>query len=322
MSALALDRAPLATFEDVAAPIPDGFTLESGDVLPDTHVLLRRFGAIDAPQVLVLGGISAGKDVCGQDGWWRETLIDHDAIDLERYGVIGLDFAPISNKRIRLSPRDQARLIVLALDRLRIAALHTFVGASYGGLVGLALATLAPERVERLIVISAGHRQSAQALAWRGVQRRIVEFGLTNGDAAQGLSLARQLAMITYRTGDEFEARFGAGVDGEGRGAVDRYLESRGDNYALACAPKRWLTLSESIDRGSVDPVAVKALTTVVACTDDQLVPAALLQELAERLPRLAAHHTLPSLYGHDAFLKEPAHIARIIRASLETLNV
>lgn len=322
MSALALDRTPTATFEDIAAPIPAGFKLESGEDLPDTHVLLRRFGRTDGPQVLVLGGISAGKDVCGAEGWWRETLIDHDAIDLERYGVIGLDFAPISNRRLRLSPRDQARLIIIALDRLRIPTLHAFVGASYGALVGLALAALAPERVERLVVISAGHRQSAQALAWRGVQRRIVEFGLTNGGAAQGLALARQLAMITYRTSEEFEARFGAGVDAEGRGAVDRYLESRGENYALSCAPKRWLTLSESIDRGSVDPASVRALTTVVACTDDQLVPAPLLQELAERLPRLSAHHTLPSLFGHDAFLKEPARIAPIIRASLEAPNV
>ncbi|MEZ6022121.1 MAG: homoserine O-succinyltransferase [Hyphomonadaceae bacterium] len=318
MSALALHDTHTASFEDISAPIPAGFVLESGDELPDSHVLLRRFGAHDGPQVLALGGISAGRDVCGAEGWWRGALVDHGGVDLNRYGVIGLDFAPVSNRRVRLCPRDQARLIVLALDRLRIAKLHTFIGASYGGLVGLAFAAAYPDRVERLCVISAAHRQAAQALAWRGVQRRIVEFGLKHNDGAGGLALARQLAMITYRTGDEFEDRFGAGIDAEGQGAVDRYLQSRGDAYAGAATPRRWLSLSESIDRGVVDPEAVTVPTTVVACTEDELVPAALMRELAERLPRRAGLHQFPSIYGHDSFLKEAVRVAQIIRGCLE----
>ncbi|QGZ96093.1 homoserine O-succinyltransferase MetX [Terricaulis silvestris] len=318
MTALALTRLPSAPFEDVAAPIPKDFVLESGDLLPDTHVRLRCFGPREAPQILALGGISAGLNVCGEDGWWRETISDHGAVDLNRFGLIGLDFAPAGNHRVRLTPQDQARLIVIALGRLRVPKLHGFVGASYGGLVGLALAALAPERIERLCVISAAHRPAAQALAWRGVQRRIVAFGLEHGDAAGGLALARQLAMITYRTADEFEARFGAGIDAEGRGGVDRYLEARGETYAEAGAPRRWLTLSESIDRAFVDPVDVRVAVTLVGCLDDQLVPISLVRELAERLPHLRGFHTLPSIYGHDAFLKEPARIAPIIRKCLE----
>lgn len=321
MSVLALKRRQSTLFEDVAAPIPADFELESGENLPDTHVRLRRFGVQDGPQVLALGGISAGVDVCGDAGWWRETIVDHGAVDLERFGLIGLDFAPVGDHRLRLSPRDQARLIVVALDRLKTPALHGFVGASYGGLVGLALAALAPERVERLCVISAAHRQAAQSLAWRGVQRRIVAFGLGHGDAPGGLALARQLAMITYRTGDEFEERFGAGVDAEGRGSVDRYLEARGEAYADGGAPRRWLTLSESIDRALVDPAEVVVATTLVGCLDDQLVPIGIVRELAERLPRLRGFHTFPSTYGHDAFLKEPTRIAAIIQKCLEAAH-
>lgn len=318
MTALALKRTHATPQEDIEAPIPQGFRLESGDTLLDTHVRLRRFGARDGPQVLALGGISAGRDVVGNEGWWRETILEHSAVDLEAYGLIGIDYAPLGDRRVRLSPSDQARLILAALDRLRIPALHAFVGASYGGLVGLALASLAAKRVERLCVISAAHRPSAQALAWRGVQRRMVEFGVENGDGEGGLSLARQLAMITYRTAAEFEERFGAGIGADGRGAVDRYLESRGEAYRNIVSSRRWLSLSESIDRAFVDPAAIATPTTLAGCIDDQLVPIKLIGELAERLPRLRGLHAFSSAYGHDAFLKEPAQVAPIIKRCLE----
>jgi len=49
----------------------------------------------------------------------------------------------------------------------------------------------------------------ASALA-QGVQRRTVRFGIRHGDAAAGLELARALAMTTYRSAEEFSARFSA----------------------------------------------------------------------------------------------------------------
>jgi homoserine O-acetyltransferase len=313
MTALARRHAAPAAHEDIALAIPRGFRLASGEALPDTQISLRRFGAPDGPQVIALGGISAGRDVCGEAGWWRETFVDHGGVDLARFGVIGVDFAPSDDVRLRLSPGDQARLLLHVLDTLQIEQLHGFIGASYGGLVGLALASLAPWRLQQLCVISAAHRQAAQSLAWRGVQRRIVEFGLAHGDADAGLSLARQLAMITYRTPEEFEERFSAGIDADGRGAVDRYLESRGDAYTGVARSQRWLTLSEAIDRAAVDPALVRARTTLIASADDQLVPLPIMRELGERLPNLAALHVLPSFYGHDAFLKEPARLAPLL---------
>lgn len=318
MSALALRLPPLGNGHDQTVPLARRFVLGSGDVLGDAHIRVRRFGQLNGPQVLALGGISAGRDVCGETGWWRETLIDHDAIDLSRFGVLGIDFAPLEDERVRLSPRDQARLIVTALNGLGVDRLHGFVGASYGGMVGLAFAALAPERVRRLCVISAAHKPSAQSLAWRGIQRRIVEYAQAHGDAGSGLALARQLAMVTYRTAGEFEQRFGAGVDTNGRGEVDKYLVARGEAYAEAVAPQRWLSLSESIDRAFVDPAEVRATVTLAACVDDQLVPVELVEDLARRLPNLRALHRLSSPYGHDAFLKEPARIAAIINACLE----
>jgi len=316
MNALARHRAEPLAIEDVDVPLPAEFQLESSDLLTDAHVRLRFFGQRGAPLVMALGGISAGRDVCGPAGWWSETILGHGAVDLERFCLAGLEFAPTADAKIRICPRDQARLILFALERLEVGALHAFVGASYGGLVGLALAALAPERVERLCVISAAHRQSAQALAWRGVQRRVFAYAAEKGEPEAGLALARQLAMITYRTGDEFDARFGAGIDGEGRGEIDRYLEARGRAYAAA--PRRWFSLSESIDRATIDPASVATPTTLIACAEDQLVPLALIRELADALPASRGLHIINSIFGHDAFLKAPADIAPLIAQCLE----
>jgi homoserine O-acetyltransferase len=233
--------------------------------------------------------------------------------------VLGLEFAPVSDQRVRVTPDDQARLVEIALDALGITRLHGFVGASYGGMVGLALAARAPARLAHLCVISAAHKPSALGSAWRGVQRRIVEFGLAHGDADGGLSLARQLAMTTYRSGEEFGARFDAGIDAAGLGEVDRYLIARGQAYPAVMRPRRWLSLSEAIDRHCVDPSRILTPTTLVACPSDQLAPFDELQAFARQLPRLSGFHGLPSIYGHDAFLKEIAALRPILSRALES---
>lgn len=318
MSALALQPAPRQDWEDFSVPVPPDFQLASGDVLGDEVVRVRLQGAVHAPVVAVLGGISAGRCVAGDDGWWKGTVGPGGAVDLARYCVLGVDFAPLGDRRVRIAPHDQARLVDLALDRLGVAALHAFVGSSYGAMVGMALAQRAPARVERLCVISASYRPSALGVAWRGVQRRMVEFGLAHGDGEGGLSLARQLAMTTYRSNEEFAARFGAGLAADGLGEVDRYLIARGNAYRSVMPPRRWLSLSEAIDRHSVDPARISAPTTLVACPTDQLAPLDELQQFSRRLPNLHAFHVLPSIYGHDAFLKEAAALRPILSAALE----
>lgn len=314
---LALKQEPRAGTrgEDVFIDAPRDFRCESGDTLPDAHLRLRVFGDLRRPVVVVAGGISSGRCL---DAWWGDQVGDGAAIDVTRYGAIGFDFSPTEDQRVRLSPLDQARLVAIALDALGVERVFAWVGASYGAMVGLAFAAEAPERIERLCAISAAHKPAALARGWRGVQRRVVEFALAQGAAEEGLSLARQLAMITYRSAEEFDERFPGGVGADGRSELDRYLVSRGDAYVGAMAPLRWLSLSESIDRLDVDPARIGAAVTLAACPTDQIAPIASIQDLSRRLPNLRALHEVPSLYGHDAFLKEPAQVAAIITSCLE----
>jgi homoserine O-acetyltransferase/O-succinyltransferase len=281
----------------------------------ETCVRVRLHGRRGAPLVIAAGGISASRDV---RGWWRGVVSSGGAIDPARFRVLGFDFAPLADRRAPLTPHVQAELLIAALETLGIARAHAFVGASYGAMVGLALAEIAPARIGRLIAICAAHKPAALGRAWRGVQRRIVEDALEAGDGARGLALARQLAMITYRSAEEFESRFDGALDENGRSDLDRYLIARGDAYAGVCAAQRWLSLSEAIDRFEATPEAIATPTTLVACPNDQLAPLKDIEALARRLPHCAGLKLLPSIYGHDAFLKETALLNPILSEALD----
>jgi homoserine O-acetyltransferase len=309
---------------DLFAPIPAEWRLESGDRLAQAEVRSRIHGPEGAPVVVILGGISSGRwphlTVDGAPGWWAEVVRPGGPIDLDRLQVLGLDFAPDGETSpITLSTRDQARLVALALDHAGVDRVAAFVGCSYGGMIGLAFAELFPERLERLVVLCAAHRAHPMTTALRGIQRRILAFAESVGQPDAGVALARELAMTTYRSPEEFDARF-AGTPPATAGKaypVCDYLIAQGRGYPAAMTPARWTSLSDSMDRHLVAPSQVATPTTLIGFTSDRLTPIEDIRALAEALPNLDWFAQLPSVYGHDAFLKEIEAIAPILRAAL-----
>lgn len=98
------------------------------------------------------------------------------------------------------------------------------------------------------------------------------------------------------------------------------YLIDRGAAYAEATSAARWIALSDSLDRHAVAPGAVRCPLTVVGFTSDRLVPIEDSRDLAARgsnLPRLVE---APSIFGHDAFLKERELVGRLLHDALTPL--
>jgi homoserine O-acetyltransferase len=329
--------APVATAHlarDGVLEIPGRFELHHGGVLEAVRVAYRLTGATGTPVVAALGGISAGRFVAatagGERGWWPGLVGPGRALDSERFRVLGLDFlggsgdttGPVGGEEFpSVSSYDQARILVAVLNHLGLAALHAIVGASYGGMVGLAFAERYPERVARLLVMSAADATHPMATAWRSVQRSIVRLAERQGAGREGLKIARALAMATYRSPEEFSARFRApqrATDGGFRFPVEDYLFARGEDYAARYVPQAFLCLSESIDLHAVDAARVTTPTTLVAVREDQLVPLADMRALNARLAGPHQLVELSSIYGHDAFLKEAERLKPIFRATLE----
>ncbi len=315
-------RKPQAgAFSDVSVFLSPDFTLDSGEHLSLPEFRVRAYGDFENQAIVVAGGISAGRcvaDCKDGDGWWRDIVCTGGAVDLDRFCVIGFDFLPNIGEAARtITTADHARAVADALDVLAIEKLYSFVGASYGGMIGLAFAALFPDRIEKLCAISAPDRAHPATTALRGVQRRIIDLAVKGGDAQAGVALARQLAMVTYRTPEEFEQRF-ENAPGPACGDpydVCEYLIARGNAYGMN--PQRYLTLSDSIDRHRVDPASIRTESLIIAATTDRLAPLADLQRLAAAVDG-ARFVEIPSLYGHDAFLKEAAAIGPHIKNFLE----
>jgi homoserine dehydrogenase len=295
-----------------------------------------------APVVVIVGGITASPLPFGDGGpagepWWP-ALRAPDLVDPARHTVLcpgwpgngstwrGFDDAGAAVPA--LSVRGLADLLATWLDGVACTQPVTFIGASLGGMVGLAFAARHPARCARLITISAGLRPDGWGTATRHVQRELVRDGLRQGDVATGMIRARQLGMLTYRGRDELDTRFGKLVPGLERPPVAEYLDHHGRRFAARFPVKTFLLLSEAIDRGTLgdDPAAIRAAleqvtaeVLVVGVPGDMLFPWALQVELHRQLQAVGADSSLwklDSVFGHDAFLADQDRLAELLRGA------
>ena len=282
------------------------------------------------PVVFVAGGISAHRHVAAsaaypEAGWWQAQVGVDAAIDPQRHCIVAFDWLGADGTLdVALDPADQADAIAALLDALRIDALDAFVGASYGAMVGLQFAARHGARLGQLVAISGVHRAHPYASAWRALQRRAVALGALQCDETHGLALARQFAILSYRTPEEFDARFAPAqvTDGRVRVGAEDYLDHCGAKYVERTSPTAYVRLSESIDLQQLDPTAIRLPVTVVAVAEDRLVPLSDAYDLVERLRGETRLRVLRSVYGHDAFLKEEEAVATVLREALDDIVV
>ncbi|HEY4244825.1 MAG TPA: homoserine dehydrogenase [Kofleriaceae bacterium] len=289
-----------------------------------------------APVVVLVGGITAspfpfGDADTGAEPWWPalRTLIDLETTTMlcpcwPGNGSTWRDFEDGSVPP--LSALGLADLLAAWLDGIGCTAPVAYVGASLGGLVGIAFAARHPARCAKLVTISAGLRPDGWGTATRHLQRELVRDGARRGDVATGMVRARQLGMLTYRGRDELDTRFGALGPELERPPVAEYLDHHGARFAAKFPVRTFLLLSEAIDRSrfGTERAAVREVLArvtadviVVGVPGDMLFPYALQHELYRELQAVGAHGSLWKLdseYGHDAFLADQDKLAALLR--------
>ena len=121
--------------------------------------------------------------------------------------------------------RDTVRLHRMLLEHLGVQSVHAVVGGSAGGMQALEWGIMYPGLVQRVVVIACGATQSAWQVAISEAQRQAVYrdpdwnqgYYALDKPPSQGLAVARQEAMIWYRSHEAYNEKFGRRFQPESR---------------------------------------------------------------------------------------------------------
>jgi homoserine O-acetyltransferase len=313
------------------------FALESGEVLRDVRQAYVLEGELNARRdnvVLVFHSLTGSPETLG--GWKGSVIGPGKAIDTNRWAVLcpnllGSCYGTTFKRFLRragnaaahptITTRDQARLVSSLIESLGISSLALVTGGSLGGMVALEWAASFPDRTRAAVVFAAPAAHTAWAIGWNHVQRRALDAG---GPEA-GLAVARMAGMLTYRTPEEFESRFGRQGSADEPFAVQSYLSRHGTKLVARFDAKSYRTLLATMDahdvgRGRGGAAAalrpVGARLTGVGIPGDGLYPNGVVKGWVEEAG--ASYEELDSTHGHDAFLLEPGAAGALLAGALE----
>ena len=322
----------------------------------DNAVLLEHALTGSAHAAGVQAGAGEGLEL---PGWWDPLIGPGRAIDTSRYFVVcsnvlggcyGTTGPSSTNPATgelyglafpRYTVRDMVEVQRRLLDALGVRTLHAVVGGSMGGMQALEWAAAHPERVRKVVPIAVGARHSAWAIGLNEVARRAIlsDPAWRGGryppgrQPEAGLGLARAVAMLSYRSVDSLEAKFGRDRVRASRELlghsfeIESYLAYQGVKLVQRFDANTYLYLTRAMDdydlsegRGRLTDVLsrLKMPALVMGIDSDVLYPEGEVRALADALPN-ASYARLTSPHGHDAFLIEFPQLAARLRRFLET---
>ncbi|PYY52926.1 homoserine O-acetyltransferase [Curtobacterium sp. MCSS17_011] len=347
-----------------------------GGRLPSVRVAYETWGTLNAARdnaVLVLHALTGDSHVAGAPGpghrtagWWGDVVGPGRAIDTDRWFVIApnmLGGCQGTTGPSSVSPtgaewgstfpfvtvRDQVEVQAQLADRLGIETFAAVVGGSMGGMHALEFAVSHPARVQRLAVLASTAQTTADQIAANSLQRAAIQMdpAFAGGDYYEadagegphrGLSLARRMALMTYRASDELNSRFARSwqsdvspLGDDGRFSVESYLDFHGNKFTRRFDASSYVTLTYAMDshdvgagRGGVSAALglVTARTLVVGISSDRLFPIEDQHRIAAGVPDGLDGDTaavIESEFGHDGFLIEHEQVGAHLRRLLES---
>ncbi len=347
---------------DFTFAITEPFQLERGGALRPVTLRYAMYGDIEKNRdrvILVAHALSGSARVAD---WWPALFRPDAPFDTEHYCYIGVNilgscygttgptsFNPATKRHYGpefplVTIGDIVRSQALLLDYLNVKKLHAVIGASIGGMQALEWALAYPERVERSIVIGTAPLQ-ALGLGLNHLQRQAIwndpafQNGWYEEQPANGLGAARAIAMLSYKSGELFEERYGRRPNRTGnedpfttvRGRFDvaGYLDYQQSIFLKRFDANTYITITKLMDTWDVPPEGAPEYRGVakngveidlVGISSDWLFPPADVQRLHQRLTRegvQSRYSELNSEHGHDAFLAEPEQLFPILKEAL-----
>lgn len=215
-------------------------SLECGEILTDFPIAYKTWGKLNNDKdnvLLICHALTGSSDV--QD-WWGPLLGTNKTFDPSRFFIICINFlgspygsaSPVTIDKSTNKPYGPAFPLVTAKDDLQvhryildsfgIKSIACVIGGSMGGMIALEYsATYRNDPyVKTVIALATAARASAWCISWNETQRQCIfadpyyDDGYyyekkSNTKPDSGLSAARMAALLTYRSRNSFETRFG-----------------------------------------------------------------------------------------------------------------
>ena len=267
----------------------EALLLDWGGVLPEFNIAYEMWGNLNtlgSNAILLHTGLSASSHAHSTDtnprpGWWERFIGPGAPLDTDKYCVICTNVIggcygstgpssvdPADNQRYAtrfpiLTMEDMVRAQFRLLDALGIQKLYASVGSSMGGMQSLAAGALFPERVGRIVTVSGCARSHPYSIAMRHTQRQVLMMdpnwarGFYYGGIPphSGMKLAREIATVTYRSGPEWEQRFGRRRADPSKPPalcpdflIETYLDHAGEKFCLEYDANSLLYVSKAMD--------------------------------------------------------------------------
>jgi homoserine O-acetyltransferase/O-succinyltransferase len=313
-----------------AVHVTPSFVLEDGTTLTSVRQAYTLLGELNGRRdnlVLLFHSLTGTPD---PREWWRGVVGPGAAIDTDRYAVLAPNLlgSPYGTTRppehAAVTTRDMVRLAAHLVDILGVRRVALAAGGSLGGMATLEWLATFPRRTRSAVVFAAPAAHTAWAIALNHVQREALRLGAAAGDTDAGLRLARMMAMLSYRTSTELDARFGRATTQLGDFQVASYLRHHGQKLAARFDARAYHTLTGAMDshdvgrgRGGVASAlrASGAAITAVGIPGDLLYDDGVVRRWAGEAG--ARYREIRSLHGHDAFLLEPDQVREILADAL-----
>ena len=304
------------------------FKTHSGAVFDSIKLYYQQFGKQigTAPVVLVNHSLTGDSKLTGEGGWWNEMIGPDKIIDTNRYTVLGFNIPgngvmdqTFSNPE-DFHAGDIAFLFLKGLYDLDVKFLHALIGGSIGGGIAWEMIAIAPKLCKFLVPVAADWKANDWIIANTFLQNRILK------NSKKPLEDARIHAMLTYRTPQSFDSRFGRTKNQELEVYnIESWLMYHGDKLAKRFNLKAYqmmnhLLASVNIEREgkSLEDIIKKinAEIHLVAIDSDLFFTPGEDRktfEIGKKIKKNIFYHELTSIHGHDAFLIENEKMAQIL---------
>ncbi|NBB90640.1 MAG: homoserine O-acetyltransferase [Spirochaetes bacterium] len=319
--------------------------LESGETLSPLELAYNTWGELNEERdnaVIVAHGFTANSDI---SEWWGGLLGEGRALDPTKQFIVCINSlaspygstSPLTYRREGRSPREFPAVTIRdtvhahkrLVDALGIRRIHSVVGVSLGGHMALEWAIMYPGLVGSIVTIGSTAKHSPWCIGISATQRAAItsdpawQGGEYSEQPRSGLGLARQFAMISYRSSPSFTERFGRRRtdEEEPRFEVESYLDYQGhklvDRFDANCyieMTRLMDTHDVGRDRGDCREVLsrIRQPALVLSVSSDVLYPAHEQLELARAIPG-AEYGVIRSDAGHDGFLIEHEQLVELL---------